>query len=78
MCIRGCVVHGLTQLGEDWLATSWPKAWVKVLSLCFPMTNNADLLGAAVSLVDIFTFIWSEVEIIVEAMCHIIKIVPKN
>ena len=40
---------GVTRLGEDWLATSWPTACVKVLRLCFPMTNDADLLEAAVA-----------------------------
>jgi len=42
---------GVTRLGEDWLTTSWPKAWVKVLRLCFPMNNDTDFYQAAVTLV---------------------------
>jgi len=44
-------VCGVTRLGEVWLATSWPTAWVKVLRLCFPMNNDTDLFEAAVTLV---------------------------
>ena len=68
---------GVTRLGEDWLATSWPTAWVKVLRLCFPMINDADLLEAAVTLVVIVKSSWSTVEIIVQASDDIIKVVPK-
>jgi len=41
----------VTRLGEDWLATSWPTAWAKVLRLCFPMNNDTDLFEADVTLV---------------------------
>ena len=68
---------GVTRLGEDWLATSWPTTWVKVLRLCFPMTYDADLLEAAVTLVVIVKSSWSAVEIIVQASDDIIKVVPK-
>ena len=78
VCVRGCVVRGLTQLGEACLATSWPTTWVQLDILCFPMTNNADLLVSAVTLADKFTSIWITVENIVEASYEIIKVVPKN
>ena len=66
------------RLGEDCLATSWPTAWFKVLRLCFPMTNDADLLEAAVTLVVIVKSGWSTVEIIVQASDDIIQVVLKN
>ena len=51
-----CVVCEVTRLGEDMLATGWPTTCVKVLSLSFPMTNNADFLEAALTLTDIYPF----------------------
>jgi len=69
---------GVTRLGEDWLATNWPTAWVKVLRFCFPMTNDADLLEAAVTLVVAVKSSWSTVENIVQASDDIIKVVQKN
>jgi len=44
----------------------------------FPMTNDTDLLEAAVTLVVIVKSSWSTVEIIVQASDDIIKVVPKN
>ena len=76
-CLCVCVVYGVTQLDEDMLATSWPKACVKVLSLSFPMTNNADILGDGFTLTDIFTSIWNIVEIIFEVSMYIIREFPK-
>jgi len=73
--LYGC---GVTRLGKDWLATSWPTAWLKVLKLCFPMTNEADLLEAAVTLVITVKCSWSTVEMITQASDDIIKVVPKN
>jgi len=70
-------ICGVTRLGEDWLATSWPAAWVKVLRLCFPMNNDTDLFEAAVTLVVIVKSSWSTVEIIVQASDDVIKVVPK-
>jgi len=70
----GC---GVTRLGEDWLATSWPTAWVKVLRLSFTMNNDTDLFEAAVTLVVIVKSSWGTVEIIVQASDDIIKVVPK-
>ena len=49
-------VCGVTRLGEDWLATSWPRACVKVFRLCFPMNNDTDLFEAAVTLVVIVKY----------------------
>ena len=46
----------VTRLGEYWLATSWPTAWVKVLRLCFPMNNDTDLFEVAVTLVVIVKY----------------------
>ena len=46
----------VTRLGEDWLATSWPTAWVRVLRLCFPMNNDTDLFEVAVTLVVIVKY----------------------
>ena len=60
------------------MATSWPTAWLKVLKLCFPMTNEADLLEAAVTLVITVKCSWSTVEMITQASDDIIKVVPKN
>jgi len=71
-------ICGVTRLGEDWLATSWPTAWVKVLRLCFPMTNESDLLEVAVTLVVTVKCSWSTVEMIVHTSDDIIKVVPKN
>ena len=73
-----CVVYGVTRLGEDNLATCWPKACVKILSLSFPMTNNADILGAALTLTDIFTSIWNIVENIFEVSIYMIRVLPKK
>jgi len=42
------------------------------------MTNDTDLLEAAVTLVVIVKSSWSTVEIIVQANDDIIKVVPKN
>ena len=53
-------------------------AWVKVLGLCFQMTNEADLLEAAVTLVVTVLSSWSAVEMIVQASDDIIEVVPKN
>ena len=52
--------------------------WVKVLRLCFPMTNDADLLEAAVTLVDTVKSSWCTVEMIDQASNDIIKGVPKK
>jgi len=69
---------GVTRLGEDWLATSWPSAWVKVLRVCSPTTNEADLLEDAVTLVLTVKSSWSTVEMIVQVSDDIIKVVPKK
>ena len=69
---------GVTRLGEDWLATSWPTAWVKVLRLCFPMNNNTDLFEAAVTSAVTVKSSRSTVETIVQASDDIIQVVPKN
>ena len=69
---------GVTRLGEDNLTICWPMACVKVHSLSFPMTNNADILGAALILTDIFTSIWNIVEIIFEVSIYMIIELPKN
>jgi len=77
-CVTLSVDCGVTRLGEDWLATSWPTTRVKVLRLCFLMTNDADLLESAVTLVVTVQSSWSTVETIVQASDDIIKVVPKN
>ena len=51
--------------------------WVKVLRLCFPMTTEADLLEAAVTLVVAVESNWSTVEMIVQASDDIVKVVPE-
>jgi len=71
-CLCVCVVYGVTRLGENNLVTSWPNSFVKVLRFSFPMTNNADNLGAALTLTDIFTSIWNVVEIIFEVSNYMI------
>jgi len=52
-------------------------AWVKVLILCFPMTNEADLLEAAAILVFTINSSLTTVELIAQASDDIIKVVPK-
>jgi len=64
--------------GRGLVGHHWPTAWVKVIRLCFPMTNYADLLEATVTLVVIVNSSWSTVEIIVQASDDIIQVVPKN
>ena len=52
-------------------------AWVKVLRICFPMTTEADLLEAAVTLVVTVNSSWSTVEMMVQVSDDIIKVMPK-
>jgi hypothetical protein len=42
---------GVTQLGEDWLATSWPQRGSKYSDFVLQMTDEADLLEAAITVV---------------------------
>ena len=53
-------------------------AWIRVLRICLPMTNEADLLEAAVTFVVTFKSSCSTVGMIVQASDDIIKVVPKN
>ena len=76
LCV--CVVCDVTRPGEYILATSWPTTCVKILSLSFPMTNNADFLEAALTLTDICTSIWNIFKIIFEASIDKIKVLPKR
>ena len=63
---RGLVGHQLTNgVGQ-------------VLRLRFPMSNDVDLLEAAVTLLVIVQSSWSTVEIIVQASDDVIKVVPRN
>ena len=62
---RGLVGHQLT------------TTWVKVLGICFQITNEADLLETAATLVLTVEFSWSRVEMVAQASDDIIKVVPK-
>ena len=67
-----CNATGRGLVGHQ-LATTW----VKVLGICFQMTNEADLLEAAAKILFKVESSWSTVEMIAQASDDIIKVVPK-
>ena len=71
-------ICGVTRLGEDWLATSWPRRGPNYsYFVCFPMTTETDLLETAATIVFTVELSWSTVEMIAQGSDDIIKVVPK-
>ena len=59
------------------MASSSPRRGSKYFRLCFLMTTEADLLGAAATLVFTVESSWSTVEMIAQTSYDITKVVPK-